>query len=207
MSSADPDSNQGPKVISFSTVLRSTNWAIGGCVLWRLFDHFSSKNLVHEVKKTDRTFDKGFSWFIKKKFFCFFLLFLIICSNYKWKLFWIFKKWPSKMFVNYCFEENFFMPSPDRASNQGPRDISFSTVLRSSNWAIGGCLFVSRFYFFQFLFDHLSFKTLTTRKRKHTESFIKVFHYSMKFFFALFYDLFTLMEKFNLNFQTKFLQC
>ena len=36
------------------------------------------------------------------------------------------------------------------------------------------------------LFDHLSFKTLTTRKRKQTESFKKVFHESIKNFFCFF---------------------
>ena len=38
MSSADPDSNQGPKDIIFSTFLLSTNWAIGGCLKVSRFD-------------------------------------------------------------------------------------------------------------------------------------------------------------------------
>ena len=75
------------------------------------------------------------------------------------------------------------MPSADVDSNQGTE---LSVVVCSSAASI----------FSPVLFDHLSFKTLTTRKRKHTESFIKVFHDSMNFFFALFYNLVTLMAKF-----------
>ena len=81
MSSPDPDSNQGPKDISFSTVLRSTNSAIGGCLFVSRFDFFSSlvwsfviENLEYEEKKTYRKFYKSFSWFNEK----FFLLFSII---------------------------------------------------------------------------------------------------------------------------------
>ena len=75
MSSADPDSNQGPKDISFSTVLRSTNWAIGGCLFVSRFDFFSSLvwsfvilDLDYEEKKTYRKFHKSFSWFNEKIF-------------------------------------------------------------------------------------------------------------------------------------------
>ena len=89
MSSADPDSKQGPKDISFSTILRSTNWAIGQLLrstiffhqffynsplyqlsyqplrffLRRLCDLFSSENLDYDVKKTARNLHQIFSWF------------------------------------------------------------------------------------------------------------------------------------------------
>ena len=76
MSSADPDSNQGTKDISFSTVLRSSNWAIGGCVLWRLFDHLSSKHIVYEVKKKQtETLIRVFHGSLNKKIFVFFCSF------------------------------------------------------------------------------------------------------------------------------------
>ena len=75
MSSADPDSNQEPKDIRFSTVLRSTNWAIGGSLFVSRFDFFSSLvwsfvilNIDYEEKKTYRKFHKSFSWFNEKNF-------------------------------------------------------------------------------------------------------------------------------------------
>ena len=97
--------------------------------------------------------------------------------------FWKEKKFPA------IFIKQKVMSSADPDSNQGPKDISYSTVLRSTNWAIGGWLCFSRLDFFSgdcLIFFHL--KTLITTWRKQPENFIKFFHDSMEkiCFFLLF---------------------
>ena len=77
--------------------------------------------------------------------------------------------------------KNSVMSSADPESNQGYKDISFSTVIRSTKSAIGGCLLPSRFDFYSgdcLIVFHLN--SLITRWRKQTENFIKVFHDSMR---------------------------
>ena len=78
MSSADPDSKQGPKDISFSTILHSTNWAISrldffsaDCVIF-----FHLKTLITTWRKQPEIYIKFFHDSMGKT--CFFLLFIII---------------------------------------------------------------------------------------------------------------------------------
>ena len=92
-----------------------------------------------------------------------------------------------------------FMPSADPDANQGPKDISFSIVLRSTNWAIGGCLYVIRFDLLSgdcLIFFHL--KTLTTTWRKQEFFMIQ---WEKLFFIALYNNIVNLMAKIWLHVQ------
>ena len=156
MSSADPDSYQGPKDISFSTVLRSTNWAIGGCLRFSRLDFFSGDCLIFFHLKTLIT-----TW----------------------------RKQPER-FIKFFHDSD---------SKQGPKDISFSTILRSTNWAIGRLDFFSADCV---IFFHL--KTLITTWRKQPEIYIKFFHDSMRkicFFFALYNHIVKIMANIWLHVQ------
>ena len=195
MSSADPDSYQGPKDISFSTVLHSTNWAIGGCLRFSRLDFFSGdcliffhlKTLITTWRKQPERFIKFFHDSMGKICFFFALYNHIVrltaniwlhVQNYllHFPLISILK---SKE-ISGNFIKQKVMSSADPDSNHGPKDISFSTVLRSTNWAIGGCLRFSRLDFLSadcLIFFHL--KTLITTWRKQPEIYIKFFHDSM----------------------------
>ena len=155
--------------------------------LRRLFDLFSSENLDYDVKKTARTFHQIFSWFNGKNLFFFALYNHIVrlMANIWLHVQIIFYTFPlisilKSKEISGNFIKQKVMSSDDPDSNQGPKDISFSTVLCSTNWAIGGCLRFSRLDFFSadcLIFFQL--KTLITTWRKQPEIFIKFFHDSM----------------------------